>query len=83
MGSATERTLSTTAVPPREPYKRNRGRVSFPRRMTLDLDDVRLEWLKEQAWQSRANGGAAGLLRAAIDAMADDDDLLVQVIARL
>ena len=83
MNSATQRTLSAAALPPREPYKRNRGRVSFPRRMTLDLDDARLEWLKEQAWQSRAPGGAAGLLRAAIDAMSDDDDLLVQVIARI
>lgn len=84
MGTAsTERLLAGAGRPAPMPFKRPNGRASFPRRLTLDLDDARYEWLKEQVWQSRSNGGAAGLLRAAIDAMADDEDLLVQVLSRL
>lgn len=50
--------------------------MSYPRRVTLDLDDDRYEWLKETAWQLRIPGGIAGLLRAAIDLLASDEALV-------
>lgn len=81
--ASTNRLLAGAARPAPMPFKRPSGRASFPRRVTLDLDDERYEWLKEQVWQARSTGGIAGLLRAAIEAMADDDELLVQVLTRL
>jgi hypothetical protein len=77
--TSTERLLAGAAQPAPSPFRRPSGRASYPRRVTLDLDDERYEWLKEQAWQSRIPGGIAGLLRAVIDVLTDDDDLVAVV----
>lgn len=50
-----------------KPFRRPKGRVAYPRRITLDLDDERYEWLKEQVWEHRIEGGMAALLRSLID----------------
>lgn len=70
---STERLLAGAKRLAPEPFRRPSGRVSYPRRVTLDLDDERYEWLKETAWDCRVPGGIAGLLRATIDLLADDD----------
>ncbi len=64
----------------RVPFKRPNGRASFPRRMTLDLDDARYDWLRREAYESRVP--AAELLRAAITLMQDDPELRHSVVAR-
>lgn len=81
MGTAsTKRLLAGAGKSAPAPFRRPSGRASYPRRVTLDLDDDRYEWLKEQAWQSRVPGGIAGLLRATIDLLALDDNLVVTVV---
>lgn len=50
---------------PAEPFRKSTGRVSYPNRTSLDLNDEQLEWLKEVAWQNRES--AAGFLRLIID----------------
>lgn len=62
------------------PFKRPSGRASFPRRMTLDLDDARFDWLREQAYDARVP--AATLLRAAIDLAQSDTALRKRVVSR-
>lgn len=76
---STERLLAAAQRPAPDPFRRPSGRVSYPRRVTLDLDDDRYEWLKEQAWRSRIPGGIAGLLRAMIDLFAEDDEPAIQI----
>ena len=83
MGSSSERILAGVAKPPVAPFRKGNGRASFPRRMTLDLDDARFEWVRDQAWQARVLGGSAGLLRAAIDVLAADDELLARVLSEV
>lgn len=77
---AADRILAGAERPARPPFRRPSGRVSYPRRVTLDLDDERYEWLKEEAWQSRTPGGIAGLLRAVIDVLRDDPQLAHDVV---
>lgn len=78
---STDRLLAGAERPAAEPFRRPSGRVSYPRRVTLDLDDERYEWLKEQAWQSRIPGGIAGLLRATIDLLSRvDGRVLTEVL---
>lgn len=80
MGTAsTDRLLAGVGQPAPAPFRRPSGRASYPRRVTLDLDDERYEWLKDQAWRSRIPGGIAGLLRAAIDVLTDDDAMATRV----
>ena len=62
------------------PFKRPNGRASFPRRMTLDLDNARYDWLRREAYESRVP--AAELLRAAIALMQGDSELRQRVVAR-
>ncbi len=62
------------------PFKRPNGRASFPRRMTLDLDDARYDWLRREAYDSRVP--AAELLRAAIALMQEDSGLRQRVVTR-
>ncbi len=61
----------TTRTPaPAEPFRRPTGRASYPRRITLDLDDARYQWLRSLAYEARIP--AAALLRAALDMLAAD-----------
>ncbi len=62
------------------PFKRPNGRASFPRRMTLDLDHARFDWLRREAYESRVP--AAELLRAAISLMQDDPELRQRVVGK-
>ena len=62
------------------PFKRPNGRASFPRRMTLDLDDARYDWLRREAYDSRLP--AAELLRAAIALMQEDPEFRQRVVTR-
>ncbi len=62
------------------PFKRPNGRASFPRRMTLDLDNARYDWLRREAYECRVP--AAELLRAAITLMQDDPDLHRRIVVR-
>lgn len=55
---------------PAEPFRRPSGRASFPRRITLDLDEARYQWLRGLAYEARVP--AAALLRAALDLLAAD-----------
>lgn len=56
------------------PFRRPNGRASYPRRVTLDLDDRRYQFLKHAAWENRVS--IAELLRAAIDLLGDEPALL-------
>lgn len=81
MGTAsTDRLLAGAAKPAPAPFRHPSGRASYPRRVTLDLDDDRYDWLKEQAWQSRVPGGINGLLRATIDVMMQDKAYVTAVL---
>ncbi len=73
------KTAQTGAVA-KAPFKRPSGRASFPRRMTLDLDDARFDWLRQEAYQARIP--AAALLRAAIDAMESEATLRKRIVDR-
>lgn len=64
---STERILAGASRAPSQPFRRPSGRAAYPRRVTLDLDDERYDWLKQQVWEHRIPGGIAGLLRALID----------------
>lgn len=79
--ASTKRLLAASSKPPREAFRRPNGRASFPRRVTLDLDDERYDWCKDQAWEARVPGGIAGLLRAAIDVVSADEQLVRRVLA--
>jgi hypothetical protein len=48
--------------------------------MTLDLDDVRYDWLRPETYESRVP--AAELLRAAIDLMQGDSALRQRVVSQ-
>lgn len=61
-----------------EPFKKSTGRVSFPNRTSLDLNDEQLEWLKETAWQNRES--AAGFLRLIIDQLRAHPERLERVL---
>ena len=63
---------------PSEPFKKSTGRVSFPNRTSLDLNDEQLEWLKETAWQNRES--AAGFLRLVIDQLREHPERLERVL---
>lgn len=78
--ASTKRLLSGSAAAPQRAWRRPSGRASFPRRVTLDLDDGRYDWCKAQAWEARVTGGVAGLLRAAIDVVSSDEDLVRRVL---
>lgn len=65
---------------PEAPFKKTTGRVSFPRRSTLDLTDEQHEWLKEMAWQNRES--VLGLLRAIIDGLMADEVQLKRIIKK-
>jgi len=57
-----------------KPFLRPSGRASYPRRVTLDLDDGRYEWIKQAAWESRVS--MTELLRGVIDLLASDPAVL-------
>lgn len=61
------------------PFRRPSGRASYPRRITLDLDEKRYQWLRAAAYE--AHVPAAAILRAALDALTADSTLLDPVIA--
>lgn len=74
------RISKTTRTPaPAEPFRRPTGRASYPRRITLDLDEARYQWLRAFAYEARVP--AAALLRAALDVLAADPKSLAAVIA--
>jgi hypothetical protein len=73
-----DRITKATTTPTPEPFRRSTGRASYPRRITLDLDDHRYDWLRQVAYDSRVP--AAAILRAAVDALAADEQLLGQVL---
>lgn len=52
-----------------EPFRRPRGRVSFPHRMTLDLEAGQYRWLRLEARESRVS--ASALIRAVLDELAE------------
>ena len=62
------------------PFRRPSGRASFPRRMTLDLDTSRYDWLRHEAYEARLP--AAAILRAAIDLLREDEALAELVLER-
>jgi hypothetical protein len=61
------------------PFRRPSGRASYPRRITLDLDEKRYQWLRKVAYEGHVP--AAAILRAAMDALAADPTHLAPVIA--
>jgi hypothetical protein len=61
--------------------QRSPGRVSFPNRVTLDLDDARYQWLIDTADNSGAVGGA-NLLRAALDYLSTHPVVLRAIVLR-
>ncbi len=61
-----------------EPFRKSTGRVSFPNRTSLDLNDEQLEWLKEIAWQNRES--VAGFLRLIIDQMRAHPEKMERVL---
>lgn len=75
-----DRISKTARVPaPTDPFRRPSGRASYPRRITLDLDDARYRWLRGVAYEARVP--AAALLRAALDLLAADPKRRDAVIA--
>src|ERR1051326_4345034 len=69
--------------PPSQSHEHSRplSRVTFPNRVTLDLDDDRYHWLTETADNSGAVGGA-NLLRAALDYLSSHPAALGDVVLR-
>ena len=59
------------------PFRKPPARVSYPRRVTLDLDDARYAFLKEAAWRSRMS--IAELLRATVSHLEAYPTVLTQV----
>lgn len=59
------------------PFRKPSGRASFPRRVTLDLDDERYQFMRRAAYEDHTS--IAELLRAAIDLMRADESLREQV----
>ncbi len=56
-------------------------RVTFPNRVTLDLDDDRYQWLTDTADNNGAVG-SANLLRAALDHLREHPGTLKAVVSR-
>lgn len=52
------------------PFRRPTGRVTYPHRLSVDLDPGRYEWLRRAAWEKRV--AANDLIRAALDLLAND-----------
>ncbi|MGI8751271.1 MAG: hypothetical protein ACR2MN_02975 [Acidimicrobiales bacterium] len=65
--------------PAKAPFRKPTGRASYPRRVTLDLDDTRYDFMREAAWQHRSS--VAELLRSAIDLLAGDPTAMQKVAA--
>ena len=62
-------------------FKRPNGRASFPRRVTLDLDDERYQLLQRAAYEASSpehRSSIAEILRALVDALKADPTLLQQ-----
>ena len=71
----------SSAAPSSQIHSRPPGRVTFPNRVTLDLDDARYHWLTDTADNSGAVGGA-NLLRAALDYLSSHPAVLSEVVLR-
>lgn len=81
--SAGDRIRAATAgqgdAAPAPPFRRPSGRASYPRRVTLDLDDERYEFMRRAAWDNRV--AIAELLRSSIDLLRDDPAVLDRIAA--
>lgn len=62
-----------------ESFRRPSGRASYPRRMSLDLNDAQYRWLRSAAHEHRVSG--AGLVRAALEHLMATPDALQSVVA--
>lgn len=60
------------------PLKKSHWRVSYPHRLSLDLNPAQYEWLKEMAWEKRES--ASGLLRPIIDQFMSNTSQLQRII---
>jgi hypothetical protein len=65
MSNAGDRIRHGQASKPAEPFRRPTGRVTYPHRMSLDLDANQYRWLRVEAHESRVS--AAFLIRAVLD----------------
>ena len=74
-----DRIGKATGQPAPDPFRRPSGRASYPRRVTLDLDDHRYRVLREIAYEGRVP--AAAILRAALDALVTKTDELAAVVS--
>ncbi len=76
--STGDRIRRTSAAPPGEgPFRRPSGRVSYPHRMSLDLDDAQYRWLRAEARDARVS--ASGLIRAVLDELREDPEACARV----
>lgn len=80
-GKIRETVARSASAPPA--FKRPTGRERYPRRMTLDLDVERADWLRNAVWQAGPGSNGASLLRATIDELVDDAVLLARVVGRM
>lgn len=71
-------TKAATAKTP-APFRKPSGRASYPRRVTLDLDDARYDFLRQAAWEHRTS--IAELLRSAIQLMTEDPESMTRIVA--
>lgn len=79
-GDRIRKATSGSAAEQRPAFRKPSGRASYPRRVTLDLDDDRYAWMRRYAYDSRST--IAELLRAAIDELRDDEKLADRVFER-
>ena len=78
MGGVADRISKAAATPEAAtPFRRPSGRASYPRRITLDLDEARYQWLREAAYEARVP--AAAILRAVLDELANPNLLEIVI----
>lgn len=75
--SAGDRIRKATQQPETPAFRKPSGRASYPRRVTLDLDDARYEFMQWAAYEHRTS--IAELLRAVVDELRADEKLLGRV----
>lgn len=70
-GTAQSTPTSPSASP--APFRRSKGRVAYPHRVSLDLDPDQYQWLRTAAWEAHSSG--SDIIRALITLTQADEQL--------
>ncbi len=75
-GAIADKSPETSA--PAAPFRRPKGRASYPHRLSIDVDGAQYEAIRALAYEERVS--VSDLMRAAIDLMSDDAKIRTRTV---